>query len=112
MGTMELLITRSLQAFAEQGRCEASLGGVPLASTTDRTGQLDQVLGWLFEHGSALYDAKGLFAFKKKFAPQWEPIYLVFPTTADVPRVALAASRAFFPPGWRGFWETLRSLRP
>jgi phosphatidylglycerol lysyltransferase len=110
-GTMELLITRSMEAFRAAGRREVSLGGIPLASATDRTGRIEQAAGWLFEHSGAVYDAKGLFSFKKKFAPDWEPLYLIYPTRTDLPRVAFAIGQAFLPPGWGGLFETVRTLR-
>ena len=108
---MELLITRSMEAFRAAGRREISLGGIPLASATDRTGRIEQAAGWLFEHSGAVYDAKGLFSFKKKFAPDWEPLYLIYPTRTDLPRVAFAIGQAFLPPGWSGLFETVRTLR-
>jgi lysylphosphatidylglycerol synthetase-like protein (DUF2156 family) len=98
-GVMECLIVDSLADFARRGRGTASLGGVPLAATTDRTDRAQQLMGWLYEHGGSLYAAKGLFRFKDKFAPRWESMYLAYPTAMDVPRIVLAALRAFLPPG-------------
>jgi lysylphosphatidylglycerol synthetase-like protein (DUF2156 family) len=104
-GVMECLIVDSMADFARRGRRTASLGGVPLAATRERTDRTQQLLGWLYEHGGSVYAAKGLFRFKDKFAPRWEPMYLAYPRAADLPRIALAALRAFLPPG------ALRALR-
>jgi phosphatidylglycerol lysyltransferase len=98
-GVMECLIVDSVADFARRGRRTASLGGVPLAATTERTDRSQQLLGWLYEHGGSVYAAKGLFRFKDKFAPRWEPMYLAYPGAADLPRIAVAALRAFLPPG-------------
>lgn len=98
-GVMELLIARSLEDLRARGVERASLGGVPLASTGDRVGALDRALGWVYEHGGTMYEAKGLFAFKRKFDPRWEPMFLLYPTGADLPRIAAAIGRAFLPPG-------------
>ena len=98
-GVMECLIVDSVADFARRGRRTASLGGVPLAATTERTDRTQQLLGWLYEHGGSVYAAKGLFRFKDKFAPRWEPMYLAYPGKADLPRIAGAALRAFLPPG-------------
>lgn len=109
-GVMETLVVDSLADFAVRGRAVASLGGVPLAATTERTDRTAQLLGWLYEHGDAVYAAKGLFKFKDKFDPRWEPMYLAYPRAADVPRIGLAALRAFLPPG--AVRELLAARRP
>jgi phosphatidylglycerol lysyltransferase len=98
-GVMECLIVDSLADFARRGRGTASLGGVPLAATTARTDRTQQLMGWLYEHGGPVYAAKGLFRFKDKFAPRWEAMYLAYPAAMDLPRIVLAALRAFLPPG-------------
>lgn len=108
-GVMECLIVDSVASFADRGRRTASLGGVPLAATTERTERTQQLLGWLYEHGGSVYAAKGLFRFKDKFAPRWEPMYLAYPRAADLPRIALAALRAFLP---RGAFRALRAQPP
>lgn len=109
-GVMETLVVDSIADFAARGRAVASLGGVPLAATTERTDRTAQLLGWLYEHGDAVYAAKGLFRFKDKFDPRWEPMYLAYPRAADVPRIGLAALRAFLPSG--ALRELLAARRP
>ncbi len=102
-GVMELLIVDSLAHFATRGRSGASLGGVPLArdpaaaqpAPDDRA---QRMLGWLYDHGGEVYDARGLFRFKDKFDPQWEPMWLAYPSRASLPKIAVAAARAFLPP--------------
>lgn len=109
-GVMETLVVDSLADFAARGRTVASLGGVPLAATTGRTDRTSQLMGWLYEHGDALYAAKGLFRFKDKFDPRWEPMFLAYPSAADAPRIGLAALRAFLPKG--AVRELLATHRP
>lgn len=96
-GVMECLVVDSMADFARRGRRTASLGGVPLAATTPRTDRVQQLLGWLYEHGGSVYAAKGLFRFKDKLAPRWEPMYLAYPRTAELPRIAVATLQAFLP---------------
>ncbi len=109
-GVMETLVVDSIADFAARGRTVASLGGVPLAATSERTDRTSQLMGWLYEHGGSVYAAKGLFRFKDKFDPRWEPMFLAYPGAADVPRIGLAALRAFLPPG--AVRELLAAHRP
>ncbi|NHC44428.1 bifunctional lysylphosphatidylglycerol flippase/synthetase MprF [Motilibacter aurantiacus] len=111
-GTMETLIVDSIADFAQRGRQGASLGGVPLATVGQREGRIQELLGWLYENGGKVYQARGLFRFKDKFDPQWAPMYLAHAGNADLPRVALAALRAYLPPGSvRQVLPTLASAR-
>lgn len=98
-GVMEMLIVESLADFATRGRVTVSLGGVPLAKVADgEPGIAQGVLAWTYVNGSSLYDARGLFRFKDKFDPRWEPMWLSYPSSAKLPRITLAAARAFLPP--------------
>jgi phosphatidylglycerol lysyltransferase len=126
VGTMELLIVRALEAFRDRGLKEASLNGIPLASV-DRPGtatgtdtdtetdsdtdsadsRLRDALRWLYDHGGAVYEAKNLFRFKGKFAPRWEPMYLVYPESANLARIATTVGIAYLP---NGVVATLRGL--
>jgi phosphatidylglycerol lysyltransferase len=99
LGTMDALLVRSMEDLRANGYELVSLSAVPFATTTERNGPLEQALGWVYEHGNPVYEPAGLFRFKDKFAPRWEPIYLLYPTNADLPRVSLAIARAFAPTG-------------
>lgn len=59
-------------------------GGVPLATTQGREGLAQRLLGWLYEHGCSVYGAAGLFRFKDKSDPVWEPMWLAYPTRAQI----------------------------
>lgn len=96
-GVMELLISRGLTGLRDLGYTKASLGGVPLASTTEREGHIQHLMAWLYDNAGSVYEAKGLFAFKRKFDPRWEPMFLLYPDGADLGRVAVAIGRAFLP---------------
>ena len=119
VGTMEIVILRALEAFRDRGMKEASLNGIPLASvdratnvdsmideTTDDS-RLTEALRWLYDHGGAVYEAKNLFRFKSKFAPRWEPMYLVYPESANLARIATTVGLAYLP---NGVVATLRGL--
>lgn len=88
--TMDLLIADGLQEFAAAGCVTASLSAVPLS------------------HGRVaerLYPTSSLRRYKDKFAPAWEPLWLVVPSARALPRALGAVARAFCPDG------ALRAMR-
>jgi phosphatidylglycerol lysyltransferase len=76
---MEYLFVRLLFHFRGQGYRNLSLGMTPLSGF----GAYPLACGWhriarfLWSHGRRFYNFQGLHAFKGKFAPVWEPRYLV-----------------------------------
>jgi len=98
-GTMDLLLAHSLLQLKEIGIPEASLGNAPLANVAEPRGRLDQGVALLFENMNSFYGYKNLFQFKKKFAPCWEGRYLIYPSGADLPRVAWALASVHGPGG-------------
>jgi phosphatidylglycerol lysyltransferase len=89
-GTMDLLLAEALLAMKAKGYREASLANAPLANVGEPHTPLDRGVALLFERLNGIYGYKNLFQFKKKFAPRWEGRYLVYPSGADLPRVAYA----------------------
>ena len=85
--------TATATAAAPAGLASADAPG---AAALDRSA-LD---GFLDRLGSTLepyYGFRSLQAFKTKFQPRFEPLYLVFPDEAALPRIGLALSRAYLP---------------
>jgi hypothetical protein len=100
--TMEFLIASACLAFKEEGADFVSLSGVPLAragaGVRDDDGTvLDGFLATLGSRLEPYYGFRSLQAFKSKFRPTHEPLYLVFPDEAALPRIGLALSRAYLP---------------
>jgi len=98
-GVMEFLIGMSLLAFKERGYKIASLSVAPMA-TLDRgeeTSLLQKVVGRVYEHFDSYYGFKSLFAFKDKFQPQWEGVYLAYNDPFRLPAVSLALLKAYLP---------------
>ncbi|HVO12994.1 MAG TPA: phosphatidylglycerol lysyltransferase domain-containing protein [Vicinamibacteria bacterium] len=92
-GTMDLLVSRSLEGLRDAGLCEASLANAPLANVGEPRGGLERGVALLFENLNAFYGYKNLFQFKKKFAPRWEGRYLVYPGSRALPEVAYAITQ-------------------
>jgi phosphatidylglycerol lysyltransferase len=102
-GAMELLLSEVAGRLAGEGMNVLDLGLAPLSGLGDRWAE--RGLGWIFRNGSGLYDFKGLYRFKNKFRPRWEPRYLAITSLTALPRALLALSEI----GTRRFQN--RSLR-
>ncbi|GAA1497810.1 bifunctional lysylphosphatidylglycerol flippase/synthetase MprF [Paeniglutamicibacter kerguelensis] len=96
---MEFLIGSSLKHFSASGAGFASLSGAPLARTQHTAAQepVDKVLASLSKALEPLYGFGSLHAFKAKFNPRVEPMYLVYRDESDLPRIAGGLTRAFLP---------------
>jgi lysylphosphatidylglycerol synthetase-like protein (DUF2156 family) len=94
-GTVDLLIAGCLIAFKGRVR-RASLGLAPAvgAQSAARLARLEAFVRRALRVVSV---SPGLYAFKAKFAPAWEPRYLVAESALDLPRVALADFLLHYP---------------
>jgi lysylphosphatidylglycerol synthetase-like protein (DUF2156 family) len=96
----EFLIASACLSFKEQGADVVSLSGAPLAHAGGDTADsepLDRLLGALGEALEPLYGFRSLESFKQKFSPRGEPVHLVFPDEAALPRIGLALTSAYLP---------------
>lgn len=97
---MEYLIAQGALALRAAGAERISLSAAPLARIP-REGQeatrLQRALDFLAERLEPYYGFRSLLAFKQKFKPRYEPLYLAFPGTGDLPRCTLAILRAYLP---------------
>ena len=80
-GLMDFLFVELLFWGKAHGYRWFNLGMAPLAGLEDRVlAPLWSRLGaFLFRHGEHFYNFQGLRQYKEKFAPTWEPRYLVSP---------------------------------
>ncbi len=91
-GLMDFLFVEIMLWAKEQGYARFGLGMAPLAGLEgDKLAPFMTKLGALiFEHGGRFYSFKGLRAFKQKFNPDWQPVYLAAPSQVTMP-VALGS---------------------
>jgi phosphatidylglycerol lysyltransferase len=70
-----------------RGYRELDLGMAPLSGLEGRrlAPMLTRLGAMVFEHGEAVYGFEGLRAYKDKFAPSWEPLYLAAPSRGILP---------------------------
>ncbi|HKF79190.1 MAG TPA: DUF2156 domain-containing protein [Candidatus Dormibacteraeota bacterium] len=94
-GSVELLIATCLESF--RGRAaRASLGLAPITGGGSAAG-LAAAEGFLSRALGLPSVSPGLYAFKAKFNPTWEPRYLVVERLTDLPPVLLTTLLLHFP---------------
>ncbi|RAJ41685.1 lysylphosphatidylglycerol synthetase-like protein (DUF2156 family) [Kitasatospora sp. SolWspMP-SS2h] len=96
---VEFLIASGCLAFQERGARFASLSGAPLVrgGPERRPTGLERVLDQLGAQLEPYYGFRSLHAFKAKFQPRYDPMYLVYRDEADLPRIGIALTRAYMP---------------
>ncbi|MBI5169495.1 MAG: DUF2156 domain-containing protein [Candidatus Eisenbacteria bacterium] len=110
-GVMELLVADGVRHARERGDEVMSLSLSALARVDAASGEpeSDRAREFLTERLARFYDFQGLFRWKKKFDPEFEDRYLVYPGAFALPRIALALVRAQNP---GGLWSWVRELLP
>ncbi|WKX71791.1 phosphatidylglycerol lysyltransferase domain-containing protein [Streptomyces sp. XD-27] len=98
-GMNELLIVASLQAAAGLDVKRVSLNFAMFRSALARGEKLGAgpvLRGWrgLLVFLSRWFQIESLYKFNAKFQPRWEPRFVVFRNTRDLPRIGLAAMQA------------------
>jgi phosphatidylglycerol lysyltransferase len=86
----------------EQGYRWFSLGMAPLSGfeSTPAAPLWNRLASFVYEHGEAVYNFRGLRAYKEKFNPVWQPRYLAYPGGLRLPRI-LADVSALVAGGYR-----------
>jgi len=100
-GIMEFVIGAVVVQLAAEQMTVMSLSGSPLAhQRAGESGDLDAVERFLETLSSLLepaYGFRSLASFKKKFQPQFAPVWMVYPDPAQLPAVGLALMRCYVP---------------
>ncbi|WP_211881858.1 rhomboid family intramembrane serine protease [Pseudarthrobacter albicanus] len=106
---IEFLIASAALSFKDEGCQFVSLSGAPLArvnadsphlpapSDPQTAGGLDRLLDWLGATLEPVYGFRSLLAFKAKFQPRYEPLYMLYPDAASLPAIGNAVTRAYLP---------------
>ncbi|MEV4917883.1 phosphatidylglycerol lysyltransferase domain-containing protein [Streptomyces tirandamycinicus] len=98
-GMNELLIVAALQASPRLGIARVSLNFAMFRSALARGEQLGagpvlRVWRGLLVFLSRWFQIESLYKFNAKFRPRWEPRFVVFRKTRDLPRIGFAAMQA------------------
>ncbi|WP_052493209.1 bifunctional lysylphosphatidylglycerol flippase/synthetase MprF [Rhodococcus sp. MEB064] len=115
---VEFLIASAALSFQDEGIEFISLSGAPLATATasstsqgglESNGNVDRLLATLGKALEPVYGFRSLLAFKSKFQPRYDAMYMSFPDGAALPSIANAISRAYLPS--MSVAETARLMR-
>ncbi len=98
-GSMEFLIASAALKLKTEDARFLSLSGAPLARLDrgERPRALQRVLDLTGQVLEPVYGFRSLFAFKAKFQPTYRPMFMAYPDSAALPRIANAVSRAYLP---------------
>jgi phosphatidylglycerol lysyltransferase len=98
-GVMEFLIASAALTLKDEGAEFLSLSGAPLARLDrgDQPGALQRLLDLTGRLLEPVYGFRSLFAFKAKFQPVYQPLYMAYPDPAALPAIANAIGRAYVP---------------
>jgi lysylphosphatidylglycerol synthetase-like protein (DUF2156 family) len=119
-GTMEFVIAAAVEQAKTDGLELLSLSGAPLANAAPESSQLDvrasvvaQLLDYVGRSLEPAYGFRSLLNFKKKFQPEFVPLWLIYPDTTDLPAVGAAIGRCYLPQlSVLQVSRLLRDLRP
>jgi len=119
-GTMEFVIAAAVEQAKSDGMDLLSLSGAPLANAAPESSQLEvrasvvaQLLDYVGRSLEPAYGFRSLLNFKKKFQPQFVPLWLIYPDTTDLPAVGAAIGRCYLPQlSVLQLSRLLRDLRP
>lgn len=95
-GVMDFLFVALLDWAKEQGFASFNLGLAPLSGVGQDADDplVERVLNLVFRRGGRFYSFEGLYAYKRKFQPSWEPRYLIYRSSLSLPQAAVAVVRA------------------
>ncbi len=98
-GLNEFMIVQVVQAAAELGVRRISLNFAVFRDALERgerigAGPILRAWRWTLVFASRWWQIETLYRFNVKFRPEWEPRFLSYPATRDLPRIAVAALEA------------------
>ena len=98
-GLNEFMIVRVIEAARDLGVSRVSLNFAVFRDAIERgerigAGPILRVWRSILLFASRWWQIESLYRFNVKFRPEWEPRFLCFPATRDLPRIAVAAMEA------------------
>ncbi len=107
-GALEACLVAAIEALGQAGVSRLSLGLAPLAGLDPHSASRAE--RWLARGARVVrpfYNHEGLAFFKDKFAPVWEPRYLLVPAWLSLTAAIIALLRLHLGGGWRRVVKSL-----
>lgn len=100
-GVIEFVIGATVETLRHEGHTVLSLSGSPLASHRDDNSAelpaVDRFLDTLSGLLEPAYGFRSLATFKRKFQPEFTPLWIVYPDAIHLPAIGLALTRCYVP---------------
>jgi lysylphosphatidylglycerol synthetase-like protein (DUF2156 family) len=98
-GVMEFLIATAATAFQQEDAALMSLSGTPFAfsSAPSPEDAVHRLMAGASRILEPVYGFRSLLAFKAKFQPLYEPLYVTYPQASALPAIGNAIGRAYLP---------------
>lgn len=95
-GVMDLLFVALFDWAKSEGFDTFNLGLAPLSGVGQNADDplVERVLNLVYRRANRFYSYEGLYTYKRKFQPEWEPRYLVYAGTARLAQSFSAVVRA------------------
>jgi len=91
-GLTEFLVVEAARLLGERGFAEFSLNFAAYGRWLREPGNVvERLLAVVLRRADALFQVERLLRFNQKFAPRWQPRYLLFERPSQLPRIALAS---------------------
>ena len=99
-GVMEFLIARAVEQFRADGIEFVSLSTAPLtrsSTSKQESSSIAPLLRYIGNRLEPVYGFTSLFNFKRKFQPEFRPVYMAYPDSLSLPTIGLALARTYVP---------------
>jgi lysyl-tRNA synthetase, class II len=98
-GLNEFMIAKVIEAAPQLGIERVSLNFAAFRDAIERgerigAGPILRAWRWVLVFASRWWQIETLYRFNVKFRPYWEPRFISFPSSRDIPRIAIAALEA------------------
>ncbi len=94
-GIMDYLFIKLFEYARERGYARVSLGMAPMTGFQEHEEATaeERLIHGLFQKLNFIFSFRGLRHYKAKFATSWEPRYLIYRSSVELPRIAVALRR-------------------